>query len=233
MTVDIILLSNAKTPTLRRTTEAAIESCHRSEQVIKFNILVIEQNMDDRPEYAGATTIYTDSPFNYNKFMNTGISLTQNQYVCLCNNDVIFRPLWATNILAAMMAYDILSASPLCPKSHWAFKDGANVEFGYENGKHVAGWCIMTNRDLYKIIGGINDEFPFWFADNVYSEQLQQHGIRHALVRNSWVDHKGQSTLRTLENPDAMTVDYIKKFIEKYPENESAIFFAKQLNINP
>ena len=129
-----------------------------------------------------------------------------------------------------MAENNLLSASPLCPRTQQAWANGDPVEYGYSNGHHLSGWCIMTNRKLYDIIGAINDEFPFWFADNVYAEQLKRYGVRHALVKTSWVDHKGGKTLRTVMNPDALTMAYIKLFIDRYPENESAIYFSKQLN---
>ena len=113
MTIDIILLSNATRPNLKDTTQQAIDSCHKSETGIRFNILVLEQNTD--ATYRDATTHHITEPFNYNRFMNIGVRMTSNEYVCLCNNDLHFKQGWATAIIAAMEANYLLSASPVCP----------------------------------------------------------------------------------------------------------------------
>jgi len=134
-------------------------------------------------------------------------------------------------MLKAMESEHLLSASPLCPKTQGAtFKTGPNIDYGYSNAKHLSGWCIFTDRFLYEIIGLIDEDFPFWFADNAYAEQLKKHNVKHALIRNSWVEHKGSRTLKTLDKSEenAATTALIAKFIAKYPNNESAIYFANQ-----
>lgn len=230
MTVDIIILSFAKTESLQQLTQQTVDSCLSSETKIRFNILVLEQNPDAK--YTGCKTLYLIGEFNYNRFMNIGIQETKAPYVCLCNNDLIFSPGWCTNIIAAMQEHKLLSASPLCPNVQGKRVQGPKVDFGYNNSHHMSGWCIMTDRNLYKTIGSIDDEFPFWFADNIYSEQLKKHGIKHALVRNSVVTHLGSSTLNTLSQSlhNQYTHNFVRKFVERHPENESAKYFRRFLN---
>lgn len=220
MTVDIIILSNGKDQRLREITQQAVDSCHLSETDIWFNVLVLEQQ--ENVQYKNCLTAYIQGQFNYNKFMNVGISFTGNEYVCLCNNDLIFYKGWATALIEAMKANDILSA---CPTQ----RQREGIEYGYNNNHHMNGWCIMTNRKLYDIIGDLDTEFPFWFADNAYAEQLKKHGVKHAVINTSVVRHLGSTTLNTLEKDlhNEYTHGLIKKFIDKHPTNESAIHFAK------
>lgn len=227
MTVDIIILSHAKSLALKQLTQQTINSCHKSESDIKFNVLVIEQASG--VVYENAATHFLSEEFNYNRFMNIGIEATHSEYVCLCNNDLLFNRGWVTNIISAMKQFNLLSACPRCPDS--TYKGVSSVDFGYNNRHHMSGWCIMTARKLFETIGKIDEDFPFWFADNAYAEQLKKHEIKHALVRSSIVRHLGSRTLSTL-NPNEyneMTRALIKKFVAKYPDNESAKFFAKQL----
>lgn len=233
MAIDIIILSNATNAALKRITQAAIDSCHASEKDIKFNILIIEQQAD--VFYEGAKSMHIFEPFNYNRFMNIGIDATKssgNEYVCLCNNDLVFGKGWATELIKVMESEYLLSASPKCPyvKSQ---RYGSPIAYGYRNHHEVSGWCLMTNRFLYEIIGPIDEEFPFWFADNAYSEQLKARGVKHALVKSSIVTHLGSKTLKTLDQAanNEMTMALAPKFIAKYPNNESSAFFARILNI--
>lgn len=220
MTVDIVILSHAKTQQLLELTQRTIDSCIASEKEIQFNILVLEQ--EPNVVYANCITGFTDAPFNYNQFMNKGISLTSNEYVCLCNNDLIFEKNWCSNLISAMKENNLLSACP-------AQKEGKGVSFGYNNNHQMLGWCIMCKRSLFEIIGDIDSEFVFWFADNIYAEQLKRFGVKHAVVLNSVVKHLGSSTLNTINETlhHEYTKGLIKKFIEKHPTNESAIYFKR------
>lgn len=225
MIVDVIILSHGKSQELIDLTQNTIDSLHASEDDIKFNPLVLEQ--ESGVIYKNCITGYISSSqgFNYNAFMNKGISLTSHEYVCLCNNDLIFEKGWCSNIIASMKKHNLLSS---CPTQ----KEFQAIEYGYNNGHHMTGWCIMTNRKLYDIIGEIDTEFPFWFADNVYAEQLKKHNIKHAVIGNSVVKHLGSSTLKTLDENKhhEYTKGLIEKFIAKHPNNESAIYFKKALH---
>lgn len=216
--VDIIILSNGKNGRLIDYTQQAVDSCHRSEAGIQFNIVVIEQNT--HITHRRCNTVHLTEEFNYNRFMNKGIAMGKAEYVCLCNNDLLFQPQWCSKLLKAMDSEHLLSASPQCPRSQGVeFPAGPAIEYGYQIRRHISGWCIMVNRFLFEIIGKLDEEFPFWYADNAYAEQLKGHSIKHALVRSSLVIHLGHKTLKTHSNPekDAMTNEWSEKFYAKYP----------------
>lgn len=232
MTIDIIILSYGKTQPLIELTQRTIDSVHASETDIKFNVLVIEQ--EKGVVYANCKNVHVSEPFNYNRFMNIGLGLTTNKYVALCNNDLVFEKGWATELIARIYGHnilgqDVLSGSPYCPKSfdRTVYRGGEFVNIGTNLHHHIAGWCIMLNRDILKTIGKLDEDFPFWFADNAFSEQLKAHGLLHVRANKSIVTHLGSSTLNTMPNKDALTTGLIKKFIAKYPDNESAKHFSK------
>lgn len=229
MRVDIIILSNALNNLLLQLTRQTIETCQQSSKEIDFNFIVIEQQQIEY-DYRNTKTYHINEPFNYNKFMNFGIENSNADYVCLCNNDLLFGKSWCENIIAAMENNNLLSASPYCQRSQSSFFRNSNdLEYGYSNGKHLSGWCIMCNRKLFSIIGKLDEDFPFWFADNAYAEQLKKYHIAHALIRKSLVTHKGQRTLHSMskEMQNEYTMALAKKFIAKYPHNESAVYFSK------
>lgn len=222
MIVDVIILSHAKTAPLFDLTQDTIDSCHASDKNVTFNILVLEQAPN--VIYRDCITGFIKGEFNYNAFMNKGISLTSHEYVCLCNNDLVFENNWATNLIQAMKENELLSACP-------AQKEKIGIEYGYANSHHMNGWCIMCDRKLFDIIGEIDSEFPFWFADNIYAQQLKLHNVKHAVVNNSVVKHLGSSTLKTIEKSlhTKYTTDLIAKFIEKHPNDESAKYFKTSM----
>jgi len=214
--LDVIILSNAKTPELKSLTEQAINSCVNS--IGEFNIIVIEQTKET---YENCTVYHDSSEFNYNKFMNKGISYGKAEYIALCNNDIIFDVNWWVILREYIQRFNLLSACPV------SFQRSGEIKFGYRNAHEISGYCIVIKRELLKIIGKLDESFPFWFADNVYSEQLKKHGIKHGIVCKSVVKHLGSKTLNTLTKDEQFNVTrkHIPEFIEKHPENESAIFF--------
>ena len=201
VTVDIIILSNAKNENLRSVTEQSISTLLDSENSEKllFNIIVLESNSRTTEyQFPNTQTIYPKQPFGYNKFMNMGLRLTSNEYVCLCNNDLIFHTNWASELLKAFQAdSNLQSASPICSKLNQPLypKKDSGFFYGYNIGNEVSGWCIFLKRSLLDQIGYLDERFKFWFSDNDYANTLKKHGFKHALVTSSVVDHMISKTL--------------------------------------
>lgn len=210
--IDIIILSFAKDEYLKNLTQQAIDSLLISEQSnIKFNVLVIESNKRLSPfQYTGTSTIYPKQKFGYNKFMNIGIKITTSDYVCLCNNDLIFHKSWATEILKAFEKdMDLYSASPICEMHHTSIGIKANSGniYGYEIRKEVSGWCIFFKRAMLHLVSPFEEKLKFWYSDRDYINTLKSNDIKHALVTASIVDHLESRTLEleTPTNKDLLT----------------------------
>ncbi len=201
--VDIIILSNSSKTELQKLTENALVSLVNSEdpEKILFNILVIESNLNQIPyTYPNTQTIYPKKKFGFHKFFNVGIKLTSSTFVCLCNNDLIFHPGWATEILKAFKNDpELYSACPACSFHHPNHEiplNSGNYE-GHEVRREIAGWCLFFKRDMLKITGLLDEKFKFWYADNDYTNTLKKHNLKHALVTSSIVDHLESQTLKS------------------------------------
>lgn len=205
--IDIIILSYAHTPELRRTTEECLSTLIASEDPAKitFRPLVIE-SFDKCPDYdiGETSTLRPSEPFGYHRYLNIGLRATDAPYVCFCNNDLLFKPGWASAILEAASAHpDLMSFSPVDPWLHQQFKgfqlEGAIMR-GYEKMKHFTGWCFLTRRALFDRIGEFDEQFEFWYCDDDVIKTYQHYGIGHALVIQSLVKHLGSATLAQVEN---------------------------------
>lgn len=199
--IDVIILSAARTPELKRTTEDALESLLTSEDpdTVRFHLIVIESCPEAAMTgYNGAQTMTPSEPFGYHRYMNIGIRAGNAPFVCMCNNDLVFHHGWATEILKAL-AQDpnLMSASPYCGYFHGSVLPSPSeaVITGYQNGIHVAGWCLFARRSVFQTIGALDERFIFWFCDDDYRLTLKEHGLAHALVTTSRVDHLGSRTL--------------------------------------
>jgi len=230
ITIDVIILSYAKTEVLKQMTEQGIKSLVDSESpdVVVFNIIVIESEDSLEPfNYAHSKTVYPKEEFGYHKYMNLGIKLTQNPYICICNNDLLFHPNWATEILKSFEENEELgSASPICSIHHPAIGISLNtgVHIGYEVRKEVAGWCLFFKRSNLEKTGLLDEKFTFWYADNDYATTLEKHNIKHALVTTSIVDHLESKTLKTFELQEQMKMTTRERFYYEYKWKKRGYF---------
>lgn len=200
--IDIIILSNAQTPELRRLTIQTIETLLASEDPneIRFMIQVFESAQTGTYNYPFCQTLVPPKPFNFNRYMNMGIKRGTSPFVCMCNNDLIFHPGWASRILEAFEKNpDLVSASPICEISHResGILPNTGIYIGYEIRKHVSGWCLFFKRSMVKRTGLWDERFRFWFVDNDYAKTLEKRKLLHALITDSRVDHLESQTLKT------------------------------------
>lgn len=232
MKVGVIFLSKGEDSEMRDMTQMAISTCIESDPDIEFQVLVMESagSFKSPIYYEGALTTYApDVPFNYNQFMNIArqhYHLGGSEYLALCNNDLVFTKGWATNIIKAMKKADVMSACPMEPKVHAdvTFPDEGYLE-GYTitaNERHVAGWCIVQDPQIYDTITHLDTTCEFWHSDVFYAAQLQLHDLRHILVEDSKVHHLTSKTLGSylIDNPtreyymhgqDAKLMELIKR----------------------
>ena len=223
--IDVIILSNAKNAGLRVITERAINSLIDSENSnqIRFNIVVLESNQKlKNHQYKNAFTYYPREPFGYNRFVNIGLKMTNNPFVCICNNDLIFHAGWATEILSAFTSIsDLSSACPLCPAHHRKVSINSNsgYHFGYEIRRQLVGWCIVLRREILQTIGLFDPKFRFWYADNDYANMLNKHGLKHALVSSAIVDHLESQTLKQADYSTQVSYTIGEKYYFDYKWN--------------
>lgn len=203
--IDIVILSFAQTEELKQVTINGLNSLMASEdpEFIKFNIIVVESQKDLKPfQYEYGQTVYPDVPFGYNRYMNIGIAMTSAKFICLCNNDLIFHPNWATEILKPFRNYrGLSSASPMCSIHHGklGFKSDMGLFAGHRERTEVSGWCLFFKRRMLNLIGQLDENFMFRHASHDYTHLLSTFNLNHVLVTSSVVDHLDHTTLNKQE----------------------------------
>lgn len=222
MNIDIVILSWAKDDKLKAVTQHCIDSLLRSETNIKFDIVVVESNpLVNYDAPVRTMHLINETTFNYNRFANTGIELGTNEYVVFCNNDLEFHKGWATE----MFKWNFHSMSPISYTSGTQnkFRNQSKPIFGHKIAETLPGWCIAVRRDVWLSIGGLNEDYTFWFSDNVYAEQLKANQLDHFLIPLSRVDHLdgGSTTLKGVEPllKEDLTFTQAKKYNKKFGTN--------------
>ena len=220
VSIDVIMLSLGKTDTLMDVTRQTVQSLLESEDAgeIRFNIVVVESNPRLKPyQYPGTVTLYPDTTFGYHKYMNIGLAHTHSEYVCLCNNDLIFHPKWASEILKAMeQDPEMLSASTYDDNFHKAegFTENAPPLEGYMG--VLSGWCIFVKRRIFDIIGELDENFVFWYCDADYCRSLIKYRVKNCLVSSSRVTHLGSTSLKTLGRQENKSLTELPRLYYEY-----------------
>ncbi len=165
--------------------------------------------------------------------MNVGIMASKADFVCLCNNDLVFHRSWATRIIAAFDAdRELMSASPYCnfslPRLGIPKSGAAVTSLGR---RALTGWCIFARRSLFDRIGLLDEKFEFWYCDDDYYNTLAANGIKHALVTSAEVDHLGSRTLDALpkKRRNMLTGDQYAHFEYKWIRRSKVRYVAKLL----
>lgn len=214
--VDVVFLSKADNVDAQLMTQRAIDSCIRGANGLPVNCIVIEGGIG---EYHNAEVVYTREPFNYNAFGNMGARMGKAEWIMLANNDLVFHDGWLHKLIAA----DAEVVSPHEPNDIRQEDIIENTQ-GYVCGKHFSGWCFMISRSLWDEIGGFDEDFTFWCADDAVIEQVKAKGIKPMVVKDSIVEHLGSITLK--QQPDEVQNDLkwrnIYVFNTKYAKNKFA-----------
>jgi len=222
MTLDLIIISHAKTPELKAITQRGIYTAIGNEHTIKVNPIVIEGNPN--VVYDGAKTYYQSGEFNYNRFLNYGASLGDSEYICFANNDLVYGEDWAETMVGAMVGYQLDSVSPYSAISHQKHNTGilpnTGLNYGYTVKHQFEGWCFIWKRELWNEIK-LDERVKFWCSDDATVLQLESAKCQHALVTYAFVEHphNGGHTLKTALNRYELTIEQAKIFNRLYDKN--------------
>lgn len=214
-TIDVIIPSKTREdilPIARQT----IRSLRQSEDEMDFNVVIVESNSKNIEIGQDATIMYDRDDFSYNRALNIGIQATSNEWVVLANNDLIFHDYWFKTIqITHNVNPEYESFSPWNDMHNWhrrIFPDNKyNLIPGYNICRELVGWCIVVKRSVLDRIGPLSERCSLWYSDNIYADALIEHGIKHALVANSFVDHL---TSQTINFNEYMTEVDFKKYQE-------------------
>lgn len=233
-----VFLSYSNSPTTKNYTLNAIISLMLSSKNSSslFGICVVETNANENWDCLKpfVHVVHPKKKFNYNEFANIGVkSFKINKpefefdFICLCNNDLYFHKGFYEPLVKHSFVDGFDSLSPRCSISDsnkYLEKISKNslpnrqtyIE-GYVTASQLNGWCLFLKKETYETIGGFDEDFSFWCADDSYREQLLQNNLKHAVLIDSIVDHLdfGSNTLKTLGN-ESLNQEYTTKNLDKY-----------------
>lgn len=201
--VDIVILSKCASKQDFEVNTTCLQSLIASESQCSFNIIIVESNVrfgELGLSYGipGVTITIPNEPFNFNRFLNIGLELTNNDWVVFANNDVVFHAGWFSEIL--MVKENNPAIQSFCPfdrtSSYLSLDKFAHKPFhiGYRVAIEFVGWCFVVQRPVFDKVGKFDEQFELYFGDNDFARRLKSESIIHAMVPSSYVGHKGGYT---------------------------------------
>lgn len=208
---DVVFMSASHREGDTEMTQRAIDTCLAGAGSLPVNIFVVEQNPDVK--YDRAVTLHPDWEFNYNGSANAAAKLGSAEWIVVANNDLLFGEGWLHKLLSACHPV----VSPKCPRDVRQRNFRTNT-LGHRIGYEFSGWCFMMRRDVWELIGGLDDRVKFWGSDDVVVEQLRAHGITPMLVPAAEVTHLRSVTLNNQDRQvyDELTWGQLDVFIDLY-----------------
>jgi glycosyltransferase involved in cell wall biosynthesis len=126
---------------------------------------------------------------------NYGASLAKYDYICWCNNDLLFSPNWDISLINAL-DNNTWVASPYhtpglkVPLDFPAGKDRKSNMDGNKTGLAFLGSCFMMERKNWLKVGPIDDRLRLWCGDNyIYESVIYDFGRQVIEVKESYIHH--------------------------------------------
>jgi len=144
--------------------------------------------------------IFPEEKFNYNRFLNIGLSDITDDRIIISNNDVIFHPGCISEINSKLSIYDSVSPCDTNNPKHQTHLFLNSYTEGYDIGLHVTGCCIGLTRQVLNVIGKFDEAFNFWYQDNDYANILKKNNLKSALLRDAKITHLSFQSHKLIKN---------------------------------
>jgi glycosyltransferase involved in cell wall biosynthesis len=132
---------------------------------------------------------------------NYGASLAKYNYICWCNNDLLFSPDWATPLVNALdndtwLVSPYHTAGLKVPDDFPAGKDKKNNMGGNKTGLSFLGSCFMMEKKNWLKVGPIDERLRLWSGDNyIYESTIYDFGRQVKEIPESYIHHLVSQTI--------------------------------------
>ena len=217
-TIDVLILSNTASVKYFSLLKKCVTSIKDSAN-INTNIIVVESNRKLKTKHLTDhipidKIIYPDEEFNYNKFLNIGLKHCNNDSVLITNNDVFYERDTLDMLHSYLDTFDSVSPwdNNITPKLY----NKRGIYIGHELRYNVAGYSFLVKKSALEKIGGFDERFAFWYADNDYAMSLKENGLKHALIGYASVFHAVEQSHDLFDKEERIKQTYgAKKIFEE------------------
>lgn len=226
--LSVIILSYALDDDIYKMNCRALKSLFESENWENhLEVLLIESKKDSTYTYPfpNVKVLIPKEEFGFHKFFNIGLSRTDGEYVAFCNNDIIFKKSWFSEIKKVADAHRRFKCfSPIDDSGDYPkmtpeeLPRNKDYYKGWEHQKHFAPWCFVWKREVFDIIGPFDETFDLYGADGDELFTLSRNALYSTVCTKSIVRHMAGQT--TIIKQSSINNKYQITDHEKYPLTE-------------
>lgn len=188
----VLILSNTANLQYYKLLDNCVQSIGNNPVVIVETNSKLKNKQIPLQENRDVKFIFPEEEFNYNKFLNIGLSAIRDDKIIITNNDVEFLPGCISEINSQLNIYDSVSPYDFYNKKHNNII--GPITEGFDVGVHITGCCIGVTISTLNKIGPFDETFKFWYQDNDYANLLKKHNLKNALLRDAKIKHLGQQS---------------------------------------
>jgi len=201
-------------------------------------LIVIDNKSDDETrdrlrqasesgEFGEMLFVANDENIGWLKATNQGIAISNAEFVCLINNDIIAGQNWLKNIIETMQgdaAFGIANPKGNERSENKQIADlqqyAATLEAA-NKGKvveldHVSNFCSVIKREVIDKIGVLDEEYsPGYYEDDDYSTMAQKAGYKCVECLDSIVFHLGSQSFGKVSDIKAAAVKKNRELFER------------------
>lgn len=157
------------------------------------------------------------------KAVNQGLKLSSADQIVILNNDTEAVEGWIEKLSGAL--HGMVGVVGPRTTTHLSWQGRVAAAKGVRvlpEGSMLAFFCVMIRRDVFEVIGLLDEDFGAGFGDDDdYCWRLQQKGYQLGLVQDLLIPHHHRSSFKALYSWDEITVqqweNYAIHFCKKAP----------------
>lgn len=132
-----------------------------------------------------------NQPYTVNT--NAGLKAAIGDILIVGNNDLIFHKGWLEALLGVLEGYDIATC--------WSSDQDVILEDRIEEDAKF-GSLFAMKRKVYEQLGGFDEQFKGYFADDDYRRRAIEAGFKIGKKLNLVVEHKAKATYKITDPSD-------------------------------
>lgn len=195
---------------------------HTSQIKTHFEVIVVDnastdgtvQYLQGLEQTGQIKAIYNSSNRGFPAANNQGAKIAQGEYLCLCNNDVIFTESWLENLIRCMKSdSQIAAVGPYSNASSGYQQVSPQPTYrGEEELKRYAEkfskeekyvdflvfFCVLIKKSVWLELNGLDEAFtPGNYEDNLFCYRLLEKGYKMKVCGNAYIHHWAGTTFQT------------------------------------
>ena len=172
---------------------------------------------------------YTRNPENegVTKSWNKGIRISQGEYICLMNNDVMVFNHWLEDLQECLQYKDLVAATPMYGQPFARAVESKKIRDGYEGkmiGESFSEFedfsCVLTKRDLFNELGLFDERYLNYVQDVDFKRRMKEAGKTYASTKKVATFHIIGATSGEIKETAEIVNEDKKKYKEKWERKE-------------